>query len=102
MKSIASAVILFIAGIAGTATAADLKPGDTVQASNLDARQTDTFEGHKISDLLTDRMQTLIRDEGLVITLAASKPVVLGKDYMAATKANAGKATYNQDTRLVE
>ncbi len=102
MKNIASAVILFIAGIAGTATAADLKPGETIQASNLDARQTDTFEGHTIHDLLTDRMQTLIRDEGLVITLAASKPVKLGKDYMEATRANAGKATYNPDTRLVE
>ncbi|KZC34734.1 hypothetical protein RHOFW510R12_02225 [Rhodanobacter sp. FW510-R12] len=102
MKIIVSAVILLIAGIAGTAIAANLKPGDTIQASNLDARQTDTFEGHKVSDLLTDRMQTLIRNEGLVITLAASKPVVLGKDYMAATKANAGKAKYNPDTRLVE
>lgn len=102
MKTLASAVILLCAGLATAASAAALNPGDKIQASNLDARQTDTFEGHTISDLLNDRMQELIRNEGLVITLAASKPVVLGKDYMEATKANAGKATYNPDTRLVE
>ncbi|MEO5813585.1 MAG: DUF1329 domain-containing protein [Rhodanobacter sp.] len=102
MKTLASAIVLLCAGFAAAASAAALKPGDTVQASNIDARQTDTFEGHTISDMLTDRMQELIRKEGLVITLAASKPIVLGKDYMEATKANAGKAKYNPDTRLVD
>jgi len=102
MKTLASVIVLLCAGMASAANAAALKPGDTIQASNLDARQADTFEGHAIHDLLTDRMQELIRKEGLVITLAASKPVVLGKDFTAATKANAGKAKYNPDTRLVE
>jgi len=85
-----------------TAHAAELKPGDQVNAANLAQQLGNTFEGTAIADLLTERMQTLIREEGLNITLKASQPITLGKDYMAATQANAGKARYNPDTRQVE
>ncbi|WP_228757809.1 DUF1329 domain-containing protein [Pseudomonas aeruginosa] len=85
-----------------TAHAAELKPGDQINASNLAQRLDDTFEGTRIGDMLTERMQTLIREEGLKINLKASEPITLGKDYMAATRANAGKATFNPNTRQVE
>lgn len=85
-----------------TAQAAELKPGDQINSGNLAQRLDDTFEGTRIGDMLTDRMQTLIREEGLKINLKASEPITLGKDYMAATRANAGKATFNPNTRQVE
>ncbi len=85
-----------------TAHAAELKPGDQINAGNLAQRLDDTFEGTRIGDMLTERMQILIREEGLKINLKASEPVKLGKDYMAATRANAGKATFNPNTRQVE
>ncbi len=103
MKKLISTLILATLPAAMMSVrAADLSPGDTIDAGNLAARMADTFEGHAVSELLTDRMQQLIRDEGLVITLKASEPVELGRDYVAATQANAGKAVYNRDTRLVE
>jgi len=83
------------------AQAAELTPGTKIDAKSLAQHMSDTFEGHGIADLLTDRMQILIKDEGLTITLKASTPIVLGRDYMAATKANEGKAVYNRDTRNV-
>lgn len=83
------------------AQAAELKPGTSIDAKNLAQHLSDTFEGHAISDLLTDRMQILIKDEGLKIELKASEKIPLGRDYMAATKANEGKAVYNRDTREV-
>ena len=83
------------------AQAAELTPGTRIDAKTLAQHMSDSFEGHVISDLLTERMQILIKDEGLAITLKASQPIVLGKDYMAATKANEGKAVYDHDTRLV-
>ncbi|MCU1719043.1 DUF1329 domain-containing protein [Pseudomonas sp. 5P_3.1_Bac2] len=95
-----SLALTFSVGL--NAWAAELKPGTQINAGNLSQHLSDTFEGTALSDLLTERMQILIRDEGLQINLAASKPVVLGKDYMAATKANAGKATLNPDTRQVD
>lgn len=97
---IASLALTFSVALA--AHAAELKPGDVIDKSNLAQHLGDTFEGHAIGDLLTERMQALIKDEGLTIPLKASEPITLGKDYLAATQANAGKAKYNRDTRLVE
>lgn len=82
--------------------AAELTPGTTINGGNLAQHLSDTFEGHKIGDLLTERMQQLMNAEGLNIILKASQPVTLGKDYQAATQANAGKAVYNKDTRQVD
>lgn len=87
---------------AATAGAAELKAGTVLNASNLAGHLSDSFENHAISDLLTERMQKLIKDEGLTITLKASQPVELGRDYLKATQDNAGKAKYNHDTRQVE
>lgn len=84
------------------AWAAELSVGTQINAGNLDQHLNDTFEGTPIKDLLTERMQILIREEGLKINLKASQPIQLGKDYMEATRVNAGKATFNPNTRLVE
>lgn len=82
--------------------AAELTPGTVINKGNLDQHLNGSFEGHSIDSLLTERMKLLIRDEGLTLPLKASEPVVLGRDYVAATEANAGKAVYDPDTRLVE
>lgn len=84
------------------AWAAELTPGTVITAANMDQHLADTFEGTTMSDLLTEKVQQLIRTEGLTIRLKASEPIELGRDYLAATEANRGKATYNPDTRMVE
>lgn len=101
LKALTLACGLFM-GMVGTTQAADLQPGMAINAGNLQANLDNTFEGHRLADLLTDRVQQLIRDEGLVINLKASEEIQLGRDYLAATEANRGKAQFNPDTRLVE
>lgn len=84
------------------AWAAELTPGTVISATNIDQHLGDTFESTSLNDLLTEKVQLLIRTEGLTIRLKASEPIKLGRDYLAATEANRGKATYNPDTRMVE
>lgn len=84
------------------AQAAELQPGAVINAGNLETRLNDTFEGHKISDLLTERQTYLIANEGLSITIKAPTPIELGNDYVAATKQYSSQATYNADTRMME
>lgn len=103
MKTLVSCAIATSLALTGWASSAgELQPGDVISAANLATHQADTFEGHVISDLLTDQMQRLIREEGLTITLKSSEPIILGRDYMAATETHRGQARYNSDTRLVE
>lgn len=101
MNRLAAALALTFS-VSVAAQAAELTAGTTLSASNLGQHLNDTFEGHKIADLLTERMQQLMSEQGLTITLKASQPITLGKDYMAATEANAGKAVYNKDTLQVD
>lgn len=82
--------------------AAELSAGDVINSSNLDQRLGDTFEGHAISDLLTEVQQNLIRNEGLTITLKASEDIQLGSDYLAATEQYSEQVTYDPETRMME
>lgn len=100
-RSCIAALLLSTVGTFG-AHAAELKPGDVISKENLQQVLSDTFEGHKVESLLTDRMRWLVEEQGLKINLKASEPVQLGRDYLEATEANKGKAVYNPDTRLVE
>lgn len=103
MKHLLTAVALSTAlGLLPAARAAELAPGTVIDASNLSQHLKDSFENHAVADLLTERMQQLIREEGLALTLKASEKVTLGEDYLKATRDNAGKARYNRDTRQVE
>lgn len=97
-----AAAVALTFSLTQVAQAAELSPGTVIDKDNLAQHLNDTFEGHTIDSLLTERMKLLIQNEGLQLPLKASEPIVLGKDYLAATQANAGKAVYNPDTRLVE
>lgn len=108
MKTNTSALkaLIVACGMAWTigqaAMAAELPVGTVISAANIDQHLSDTFENHPMKELLTDRVQMLIRDEALTIRLKASEKIELGRDYVAATQANKGKATYNPDTRTVD
>src|SRR5690606_29984781 len=97
-----AAAVALTFSLTQVAQAAELSPGTVINKDNLAQHLNDTFEGHTIDSLLTERMRLLIENEGLTLPLKASEPIVLGRDYVAATEANAGKAVYNPDTRLVE
>lgn len=103
MTSIKS-LTLAIGLMAGTGSllAAELSPGDVINAGNLQERLGDSFEGDSIDSLLTDLQKRLIQEEGLQITLKASEDIQLGEDYLAATEQYSDQATFNPETRMME
>ncbi|MAK91475.1 MAG: outer membrane lipoprotein-sorting protein [Oleibacter sp.] len=100
MRKLSLALALSVAS-AG-AVAASLSPGDVLNAGNIGQRLQDTFEGYTIESLLTETQQRLIQEEELVITLKASEPVQLGRDYVAATEKYSDQVSFNPETRLME
>lgn len=94
---VASALML-----ASNAALADVKEGTVLSAQNIDALYEDTFEGHKIKDLLTEKIEWRIRENGFQMPLVHSKVVEMDAKWVERSNANAKTATLNAETRQVE
>lgn len=95
---------LGLAASAGlSAHAADVTPGTVLSKANIDQLKDQTFEGHKIGDLLTDRMEWEIRQQNLAITLKASTKPVLPLDprELEATKKFSGGVKLDPSTNMI-
>ncbi|RUI15283.1 DUF1329 domain-containing protein [Pseudomonas aeruginosa] len=86
------------AAVPGFALAAEVAPGTVISAANLDQVKNDTFEGHKIADMLTEKMEWRIRNNGWKLPLAHSKAVQLDPKWVKASAANEGKTTIDKGT----
>lgn len=91
-----------LAALAMPVAAAELPEGTVIGADNIDKVKNDTFQGHTIASLLTERMEWRIRNSGLRLPLAKSKEVVLDPKWVKATQANAGKTKINRQTCMVD
>lgn len=71
------AVLLACASVLtfSSSQAAELNPGDIISAANIDQVMNDTFEGHPIRDLVTDKVEYMIRNHGLKIPLRNSESI---------------------------
>ncbi|MDX1296814.1 MAG: DUF1329 domain-containing protein [Pseudomonas sp.] len=89
---------LFVAvsSLASLATAAELPVGTVISAANIDQIKGDTFEGHTIASLLSEKLEWRIRNSGMKMPLIASKEVPLDPHWVEASKANAGKTSINK------
>lgn len=83
------------------ANAAELKPGDVIDASNFDQVKEDTFEGHKIKDLITDKVEILIKNYNLKIPLRASEDIPVPQEDIENTKKYAGEVKIDPETKEV-
>lgn len=61
----------------------------------------DTFEGHRIADLLLDSQRLLISQYGMKIELADSRPIVVSPDIVDATERNSSNARLDVQTGKV-
>jgi hypothetical protein len=86
---------------ANAVIAADLPAGTVIDASNINKVKNDTFSGHVIGSLLTEKVEWQIRNWGLKITLDAAKPYPEDPAMAAATRKYAGKAQFDPATREV-
>lgn len=82
--------------------AAELPEGTVIGADNIDKIKNDTFQGHTISSLLTERMEWRIKNNGWRLPLVKSKEVPLDPKWVKASLANAGKTKINKSTCKVD
>lgn len=97
-KVLAGAVLAALFITALPVLAAELPAGTVISVENIDKVKGDTFEGHTIGSLLSDKMEWRIRNNGWKIPLARSKPVPLDPGWVKASQANAGKTSINRQS----
>jgi hypothetical protein len=83
------------------AAAAELKAGDVINAANLDKVKGDTFEGHAISSLVTEKMAFMIKNYGLSIRLRPSEALPVNPVDVEATRKYAGEVRFDPKTNEV-
>ena len=81
--------------------AAELPVGTVIDKANIDKVKGDTFSGHKIVDLLTEKVEWQIRNWGLRIPLDAAKPIPIDPRHIEATAKYASQVTFDPATREV-
>lgn len=96
------AAAIFALSAAGFVHTAELPEGTVISAGNIDEIKNDTFEGHTIASLLTERMEWRIRNSGWKLPLIKSKEIKLDPKWLEASAANAGKTKINTETCQVD
>ena len=100
LRSLLAAVSL--SALSQFSLAAELPEGTVISAENLDQIMNDTFDGHTIGSLLTEKMEWRIRNSGWKLPLVKTSEVALDPRWVAASQANAGKTRINDETCMVE
>lgn len=91
--------ILTILG--NTVLAKELPVGTVISKANIDLIHNDTFEGHKVADLLTEKTEWQVRNYNLRIKLRNSEPLELDPKYIEATKKYSKNVKYDPKTKEV-
>ncbi|MCU7817253.1 MAG: DUF1329 domain-containing protein [Candidatus Thiodiazotropha sp. (ex Lucinoma kastoroae)] len=102
-KNLLRSIVVGLAfSLSTTLASAEVAEGTVLSKSNIDQLYEDSFNGHKIKDLLTEKMEMMIRDFDMVMRLEKSTEVKFPSHYWDAGKANQGKATLGADGKSVE
>src|SRR5260370_36399586 len=83
------------------ALAAELPDGTVISKANLDQIKNDTFMGHTIASLLTEKVEWQIQNTGLKMPLGKAKEPVFDPRYAEATKKYSDQAKFDPKTREV-
>jgi|SRR5690554_69155 len=101
-KTLAFAIGACILWTGGSVSAAEIEEGTVLSSRNIDQLYESTFEGHKIKDLLIEKVEWRIRKQGFELPLVHSKPVVLGEAQVSLAQQNVGKVSINQEKGRVD
>jgi len=101
-KRLATSVLTgaFLASVGVLGNAAELPEGTVISAANLDQIMDDTFEGHKIRDLIEGKYEMWIRDFALEMQLGHSAPLNIDPAYDEVTAKYKGQAVLNSDNTV--
>ena len=86
---------------AGYVIAGEVKEGTIINKSNIDSLKGETFEGHTIASLLTEKLELMIRNYGMAMKIQHSKVWTPEPRYIQATEKYSKNVKYDPKTRLV-
>lgn len=95
-KTVLPFALAFACSISSSVALAAVEAGTVLSAANIDQLYEDTFEGHKIKDLLTEKVEWRIRNSGYEMKLVHSKPVRLSDAWYERSQQNVGNVTINE------
>jgi hypothetical protein len=81
--------------------AEDVREGTVIKKDNLQEMLPKTFEGKTLGSMLPEKIQWMIQNHGLTITLRRSEEVPVDPRWLEATKKYKGTAKYDPKTRVV-
>ncbi|MBW7901986.1 MAG: DUF1329 domain-containing protein [Rhodocyclaceae bacterium] len=87
--------------LAGQLHAGELQAGFVITKDNYDKIKGETFEGKTIASMVPDRLEAMIKNFGLTIKLAHSKPIEMDPKYVAATRESAKSVKFDPATRTM-
>ncbi|MBI5923919.1 MAG: DUF1329 domain-containing protein [Betaproteobacteria bacterium] len=99
--SASGAAFALIVSLGNSVVAKELPAGTVISKANIDAIKNDTFEGHRVADLLTERTEWQVRSHNLQIKLRNSEPLELDPKYTEATKKYSKNVKYDPKTKEV-
>lgn len=85
--------------LTGSSFAGEVPPGTVIEKSNIDKLKSETFQGDPIASLITDRMEWLIREQGLKMKIRKSEPIQMDPKYVEATKKFHSEVKFDPATR---
>ncbi len=90
-------------GLSASAGAEELAPGTVINAANIDQVKTQTFEGHKVGDLIPERLEWQVRNKNLKIRpVEATNPIPYDPRINQLTEQYKGQASLDPTTNMIE
>ncbi|MFY9327600.1 MAG: DUF1329 domain-containing protein [Georgfuchsia sp.] len=101
LRRLVAPLVAGVLALGSSAFAAELPEGTVISKENVDKIWNDTFMGHKIGDLLSEKMAWYIRTYNKKIPLVKSPDVVPDPKYVEATAKYSGQVKFDPKTRDV-
>lgn len=98
----AVAMALMASGLlAGYVQAAEVPEGTVISKENLDKIRNETFEGKTIGSMLPEKMEYMIKSQGLTLKIAHSKKIQMDPKYVEATRKGMKAVKFNPADRTM-
>ncbi len=102
MRALRAVFLFFGLGLTASAVSAEeLAPGTVIEASSWEALKDQTFEGHRIADMVPNGMLVLILEHGLKLPLRHSENIEIDPRYRELSDKYAGQVVFDKATQNI-
>ena len=99
INSLAGAAALMLSVVTAP-VAAEIPAGTVLSKENIDQLYEQRFDGHKIKDLITEKMEQWIRDYNLTMRLEKTTEVKFPRHYWEVSQKYRGQAKLDADNKV--